>query len=91
MWWEAEVTAEWWVGICLGPQRSAFLDMVEGLLFQEYHSILQVEPHCISDTSVGPGLGALSLLPGSPGEAQAGGSFKSERGVPGPSCMLPCL
>lgn len=36
VWWGAEVTAEWWVGtVCLGSQRSAFLDMVERLLFQE--------------------------------------------------------
>lgn len=58
MWWGAEVTAEWWVGtVCLGSQYSAFLDMVEGLLFQDYPSILQVECLCISDKSAGPGLG----------------------------------
>lgn len=59
VWWGAEVTAEWLVGaVCLGSQYIALLDMMEGLLSQEYPSILQVVSHCTSDTSAGPGLGS---------------------------------
>lgn len=43
-WWGAEVAAEWFVGaVCLG--YSAFLDMVGGLLFQEFPSVLWVVSH----------------------------------------------
>lgn len=38
------MAAEWFVGaVCLG--YSAFLDMVEGLLFQEFPSVLRVASH----------------------------------------------
>lgn len=93
VWWGAEVTAEWLVGaVCLGSQYIALLDMVEGLLFQEYPSIVQVVSHCTSDTSAGPGLG--SSVPATRVSSQGSGSFLVEgQGQSwvclGPGCMLP--